>query len=277
MNTEPRQQNEYSARQVEAARRVLVDVGQVLSSFQDCLVLVGGWVPDLLITQADEPHTGSIDVDFAIDASKLRLGRYAEMLNLLLQTKRYLPGLHPFQLMTDVDLKDEEGTIRVELDLLAPKNVKLDKNRPKLLANFRVLQVVGCEVAFRAPVAVTVSGQMIQGASNTVAIQVASMADALVMKALALRGRDKPKDAYDLCYCLQYAPDGMDGLAADWRRRKEDEHVRAARDILREKFAAPDAYGPMQVVEFRSAADADQRAIDARTAYEVVQRFLELL
>ena len=277
MDTEPRQQNEYSARQVEAARRVLVDVGQVLSAFQDCLVLVGGWVPDLLITQADEPHTGSIDVDFAIDATKLRRGRYAEMLNLLLQTKRYQPGLHSFQLVTNVDVGDGEGNIRVELDLLAPKNVKLDKNRPKLLENFRVLQVVGCEVAFRAPVAVTVSGQMIRGASNTVDIQVASMADTLVMKALALRGRDKPKDAYDLCYCLQYAPEGMDELAADWRLRKEDKHVHAARNILREKFAAPDAYGPMQVVEFRAAAGADQRAIEARTAYEIVQRFLELL
>lgn len=61
MNPEPRQRDDYSPRQVEAARRVLVDLGQVLAAFEDCLVVVGGWVPDLLLAQADEPHVGSIE------------------------------------------------------------------------------------------------------------------------------------------------------------------------------------------------------------------------
>jgi hypothetical protein len=63
MNDEPRHHNEYESRQVEAARRVLMDIGQVLASFRDCLVVVGGWVPDLLISGAEEAHVGSIDVD----------------------------------------------------------------------------------------------------------------------------------------------------------------------------------------------------------------------
>ena len=84
MKPEPRQQGEYSSRQVEAAHRVLVDVGQVLASFRDCLVVVGGWVPDLLMPDAPERHIGSIDVDLAVDADRLREGRYAEMLKQLL-------------------------------------------------------------------------------------------------------------------------------------------------------------------------------------------------
>lgn len=62
MNTEPRQREDYSDRQVEAAHRVLVDLGQVLASFADCLVVVGGWTPDLPIPEADEPHVGSIEI-----------------------------------------------------------------------------------------------------------------------------------------------------------------------------------------------------------------------
>lgn len=42
MNLEPRTEADYSARQTAAARRVLVDLGQVLASFVDCLVVVGG-------------------------------------------------------------------------------------------------------------------------------------------------------------------------------------------------------------------------------------------
>lgn len=68
MNPEPRSENDYSPRQVEAARRVLVDVGQVLASFADCLVVVGGWTPDLLMTDVDAPHIGSIDVDLSFFA-----------------------------------------------------------------------------------------------------------------------------------------------------------------------------------------------------------------
>jgi hypothetical protein len=43
MSPEPRHERDYATRQVEAARRVLVDVGQVLASFGDAIVVVGGW------------------------------------------------------------------------------------------------------------------------------------------------------------------------------------------------------------------------------------------
>ena len=42
MNPEPRHKGDYTDRQVEAARRVLVDVGQVLASFGDAMVIIGG-------------------------------------------------------------------------------------------------------------------------------------------------------------------------------------------------------------------------------------------
>ena len=64
VNPEPRQREDYSDRHVTAARRVLVDLGQVLAAFMDSLVVVGGWTPDLLLSRADQPHVGSIDVDF---------------------------------------------------------------------------------------------------------------------------------------------------------------------------------------------------------------------
>ncbi len=75
MSPEPLHEGDYTDRQVEAARRVLVDVGQVLASFRDAMGVVGGWVPDLLFPAADPRHVGSIDVDLALDAVKLGDGR----------------------------------------------------------------------------------------------------------------------------------------------------------------------------------------------------------
>jgi hypothetical protein len=277
VNPEPRQRDDYSPRQIEAARRVRVDLGQVLAAFEDCLVVVGGWVPDLLLEQADEPHVGSIDVDLALDANRLSGGRYADLLKLLLDTNRYEPGGKPFQLVVKVDLKDGEKPIEVEVEFLAPREVKLKKNRPKLLEGFRVLQADACGAAFHAPVEKEISGRTVRGASNTVRLRIASLPDFLVMKAHALAGRDKPKDAYDLCYCLEHYPEGMRALAAQWTNRRKEKDVVRAIEILREKFAAVDAFGPGQVVEFHGSTDGETQAMQSRRAFELMQQFLSYL
>lgn len=277
MNSEPRQRDDYSDRQVKAARRVLVDLGQVLAAFMDCIVVIGGWTPDLLLPDADERHVGSIDVDLALDAVKLGDGRYAELVKLLLDTKRYRKGAKDFQLVVEVDLKDGEKPVEVEVEFLAPKEVKLKKNKPKLLAEFRVLQADGCGVAFHAPVDLRVLGQNVRGAKNTVQLRVASLADFIVMKAYAIGGRDKPKDTYDLCYCLEQFPGGMEVVAAEWKKRIKNRDVARAIKILREKFTSVNDFGPQQFVEFHSAPDMDTQAMQARRAYELVQKLLSLL
>lgn len=274
MTPEPRQSADYGDRQTEAARRVLIDLGQVLASYADCLVVVGGWVPDLLLPEAEEPHIGSIDIDLALDASKLGDGRYAELLQLLLDTRRYRPGAKPFQLVIDVDLHDGLPIIQVEVEFLAPKQVKLAKNQPKLIQDFRILQTEGCDVAFQAPVAQTLSGQNVRGADNTVHLRVASLADFLVMKALAIGGRDKPKDSYDFCYCLDNSAEGPAGLAAIWRERTPAKLLAISLGILREKFATVNSFGPQQVVEFHDSAQPEERDLQARRAFELVQKFL---
>jgi hypothetical protein len=136
MNPEPRHHGDYTDRQVAAARRVLVDAGQVLASFREAIVVVGGWVPDLLLPNSESEHIGSVDVDLALDAAKLGDGQYAELLKLLLDTGRYEKGDKDFQLVTTVDLKDGEIPVRVEVDFLAPADVKLKKNHPKLVDGF---------------------------------------------------------------------------------------------------------------------------------------------
>jgi hypothetical protein len=57
----------YQAREVEAARRVIVELWQILGAYRDALVLVGGWVPELLLPHTKPPHTGSIDVDLLLN------------------------------------------------------------------------------------------------------------------------------------------------------------------------------------------------------------------
>lgn len=277
MNHEPRFEGDYSARQIEAAHRVLVDVGQVLASFKECVVVVGGWVPDLLLSNASEEHVKSVDVDLALDSTKLTDGRYAELLALLLDTRRYHRSEKPFQLYTNVELGDGAPPVRVDVDFLAPTEFKLRSQRPKKIEGFRVQQADGCGAAFLAPEAVIVEGKMINGALNSVELRVAAMPDFLVMKCYALRGRDKPKDAYDICYCLDQVADGGAEIATVWNGRGSDKDVMTAVEVLRAKFRSVDDYGPRQVVEFHRSTNASEREIQAQRAFQLVQRFLGFL
>ncbi len=240
-------------------------------------MLVGGWTPDLLLRDASETHVGSLDVDLALDADRLREGRYAELLHLLLGTGRYQAGAKPFQLVAEVDLGDGDTPIIVEVEFLAPDDVVLEKHSPKLVEEFRVLQVPSARSAFHSPVDVQLAGPNVLGVKNSVTMRVVSIADFLVMKAHAIDGRDKPKDSYDLCYSLDHFPRGMGVLAEEWKQRMNDEYVVKAIDILHRKFADVNTFGPQQVVEFHASTDPEIREMQARRAYELVREFLEKL
>lgn len=277
MNPEPQREGDYLDRHVQAAHRVLVDLGQVLASFRDAIVVVGGWVPDLLVPDAEPKHIGSIDVDLALDTEKLNDGRYAELLKALLDTGRYRKGDKSFQLVTDVLPDDGESSVRVDVEFLASSDVTLQRNRPKLVDDFRVLQFPACAAAFRAPVETEIIGRMASGAENRVRLRVASLSDFIIMKAYAIGGRDKPKDVYDLCYCLEEYPGGIAALGEEWRDRTDRSLTDGAVQILREKFETVNHYGPRQLVIFHDSQDPDQDATHARRAYELVQKLLRFM
>lgn len=278
MTPEPRTQHDYGDREVAAAKRVLVDLGQVLGSYlTESVVVVGGWVPDLLIVGAEEPHIGSIDVDLALNAKKLLDGRYAEIVKAMLATDRYATTDQPFKFQAPVDLHDGGPIVLVDVDFLKSAGKLKKSGNTRLLTGFRPLDAAGCAAAFRHPERVEIDGQMLSGVENHVTVLVASIADFLAMKAYALAGREKPKDAYDISYCLDYVPGGIEGVAQKWREWRENKIIVGALAHLREKFPSVGSYGPTQVAIFYDETSAEGRRVRARRAYELVNEFLKLV
>lgn len=58
---------DYNQIAVNAAYSVLIEIVRVLGEYRDNIVLIGGWVPQILFQNKDELHTGSIDIDLALD------------------------------------------------------------------------------------------------------------------------------------------------------------------------------------------------------------------
>jgi hypothetical protein len=69
----------------------------------------------------------------------------------------------------------------------------------------------------------------------------------------------------------------VDQLAKQWRERADEREFQRAVEILREKFASPEYFGPAQVVEFYDSPDVGTREMQARRAFELVQRLLRSL
>ena len=71
---EPMSANDYDDRTTAAVKSVLLEIGQILGSFQGKFAVVGGAVPWLLPNESEMPHIGTIDVDLALDPVALADG-----------------------------------------------------------------------------------------------------------------------------------------------------------------------------------------------------------
>lgn len=109
---------DYTADAVAAAKSVLIELTHLLGEYRDNIVLIGGWVPELLIPQKPRPHVGSIDIDLALNHLKIREEGYGLIKELLTSRGYYQdPDKQPFIFFRNVPFGD--SFIKVQVDLLS--------------------------------------------------------------------------------------------------------------------------------------------------------------
>lgn len=107
---------DYGPDEVVAARSVLVELVHLLGEYRDEIVIVGGWVPLLLLPESADRHVGTLDVDLALDHRTLQDASYKTIQELLLG-RGYRQGSQPYIFHRDVPIG--ERLITVQVDLLA--------------------------------------------------------------------------------------------------------------------------------------------------------------
>ena len=268
--TEPQSAGDYDDRTTAAVKSVLVEIGQILGSFKGKFSVIGGAVPWLLLSEADMPHVGTVDVDLSLDASALGDGEYVRLVEAL-QTHGYQQRekLRRFQLVRTVPTRDGGPDIDVVVDFLMPRDAEIVRNRPPLINQFAVQRADGADLAIRFPETVTIDGDMPDGGRNLVRIAVASIPALLAMKGYAIANRFKPKDAYDIYYSIRNFPDGMDALVEATRRLLDVPSARRGYCLIADKFRDVEDFGPTNVRRFVEDSDllgdrtADQWQQDA--------------
>jgi hypothetical protein len=267
---------DYSADLFSAARSVLLELVRLLGEFREDMVIVGGWVPQLILPQAPKQHVGSIDVDLALDHRHLQDIGYETIQRLLLKRGYEPDPRQPFIFHRTVVVNDRP--VKVEVDFLAGEYEGTGPgHRTQPLHEGRARKARGCDLAFEFFVEAEIEGTLPDGGRDHARLRVASIVSFLVMKGMALHDRLKEKDAWDIYFTLTNYPGGLDALIREIAPHLDHGLVREGLLKIGEKFVSPDHVGPKFVADFEDVHEEAARAILVRDAFERVDYVLRQL
>jgi hypothetical protein len=245
---------------VVAAERVMLELWTLLAGFADAMTIVGGSAPPLLTgDRPDDPYVGTLDVDVVIDPIGVPEEVYRTIADLL-RERGYAQLDQPFRWLRSVIV--EARAIDVEVDLLAPVTPQLgtDHRHERIGGEPLARRTEGAELVRIASVDRELDGVLPDGRRNRVSVRVAAPSALVILKALAMGQRDKPKDAYDIDYLLRHI--GVEEVAGGIAEFGQLESVKKALGVLAEKFSSIDALGPTSVALYRrvplGSPEADQ-------------------
>lgn len=267
---------DYPKDAVEACLSVMVELMTLLGEFRNNIVLVGGWVPYFLVPEKKQEHTGSLDIDIALDFKKISEHSYKTILHLL-QERRYVMGEQPFIFYRSVTIATGIP-VKVEIDLLAGEYGGTGTtHRTQKVQEVKARKARGCDLAFESTFTVKLCARMPDGARNEVAIRISGVVPFFVMKGMALWERYKEKHAYDVYFTILNYPGGTPELVKIFKPFLSNKLVQEGLGKIKAKFIEIDAPGPMWVVNFEEIDDEEERERVRRDVFERVNILLDSL
>jgi hypothetical protein len=267
---------DYDKSEVDLCLSVMVELLTILGEFREHIVLVGGWVPYFLLEGSRKEHTGSIDIDIALDFRKISDDTYRTILQLL-KERGYEQGKQPFIFKRTIRTKGG-ATQTFEIDFLSGEYGGTGKfHRTQKVQDIRARKARGCDLAFQYNFPVRIKKEMPDGSVNEVNVKVAGIVPFLVMKGMALWERYKEKHAYDIYFTILHYPGGIGELVKVFEPLKSNKLILEGLGKIRVKFADINAAGPVWVVNFEEIDDEEERERVKRDTYERVNAFLDAL
>lgn len=259
----------------------LLELMLTLGSYKKGLVVVGGWVPYLLLKQFQNKdvtfqHQGSKDIDIAVNPAVINETQYASLVELLQGRGYHLKEGRQFSYIKKVTSSIGEDIIQV--DFLAPEYGGTAKSHrhQKIQDDFLSRKARGADIAFLNPVEFTLEGKLPNNADATATFYIASILGILTMKGYVLGQRYKEKDAYDIYSLVRYYKNGADSVAEEIKPYMHNTLVKEALESMKEHFKTRTSMGPMAVADFLQET-GEAREETLTQAHLQIQRLLKLL
>lgn len=285
----------YSDQYTMDCERVLVTLLRGLGPWKDSVYLVGGLTPRYLVPARPPQvpaHAGTLDVDIVIDLQILADTDAYRTLEENLRRMGFERAENQKQqkLSWRWQTRTEHGALMV-LELLADApDLAGGKVQPlPTEGTISALNIPHSSIVFDLHQVVEIQAELLGG--NGVATEKVRHANLLsftCLKSLAFDQRFERKDAHDLVYCIEHAPESLDVIAETFRRERAGKHgavVDACLAILRSRFAG-DAHtegyrkdGPVSVAKFELGEGDDldlreARMLRQRGACDVIEQLL---
>ena len=256
---------------IKATRQVLLEVFKLLENFHESLILVGGWVPIMLIPDAEDKHIGTLDVDLVInDKSLIETG--SETIEDILLANDYHHGAELGRYFKKIEV--DEKSIVVPVDFFASEQRYIPRNEFVDITGIQAITSPGSELSFEANEKINIEGNLPDGSHYSTVIKSAGIAALIVMKAHAMNIRKKAKDAYDIWFCLANYPGNVERIANAFKPHVGKDSVKTALALLSENFKSIDDRGPRDVVREEGSSDPDYRMFLQQDSFQRVQALL---
>jgi hypothetical protein len=263
---------DYSSGMVEAAYRVLGEIVNILEPYADDMRIVGGWVPSLLFP--DNDHIGSIDVDVLFNQNDIGKAESYENIKRILTRNGYKRHFEKYFTFVKTVLIGDVS-YNVDVDLLSGKYGGDGGDVSKHIDGIKALPATGGNFAFAFPPEnVKIDYTRPDRALDIGHVRVISIVPYIVMKAAAL-GRGKPKDAYDIYYCINHYEGGVRTLLKEMLPYKNKTLMKETCEKLSEKFASPNHAGPIDIVNFLGIWDDEEAEQIKQDAYQKVKYLVD--
>ena len=237
-------------------------------------------------------HAGTLDVDIVIDLQILTDTEAYHTLEDNLRKIRFERAENDKgqKLSWRWQTRTEHGALMV-LELLADApDIAGGKVQPLPTdGTISALNIPHSSIVFDLHQVTEIQAELLDG--NGVAtepVKHANLVSFTCLKALAFDQRFERKDAHDLIYCIEHAPEGLDVVSETFRRARDRRHsavIQKTLAILRKRFARDDKTegyrkdGPVSVARFELGEGEDPelreaRLLRQRQASDVVEQLL---
>jgi len=277
----------YSKSITESSKSVLIEVLRILGSCRDYLVLTGGWAPYFILEKFGEgsQHCGSVDIDFVLNPRLIDLKVYETIVSSI-EKRGYKPYVTddgevlPYRFYRTVKSPLDGTEYKIEVDFISEPDVVKMLSPEKFLAVQKDLQAVvirGSSVVFSHNFEHNIIGVLPSGAETKVLAKISDVVGSLATKGLALRGRYKEKDAYDIYFVLRHYGGGPEKVAEETRAFVNESVIAEALEEIKDKFRNVRSEGPFQVAHFLAPEDERLRERIQGEAYAVLRTFFDSL
>jgi len=281
----PRTIDDYGDDITSASFSALTEVETALRSYKNSLVLIGGWVPFLLIEKFGRKdtgfrHTGSIDIDLAVNPDTVESDGYARIVEIIegrdyvmKRSKDGQPVPGSYIKCVESPASGKPFTIQVDF-LTTPEPRETSHRHRKVQPGLQARKAEGCDLAIHHNMRTAVQGRLPGDDETELELLTLDITGCIGMKGVVLGDRYKEKDAYDIFSVVSQCHERSSAVAAMVRPYAGEPSMRRGLDTIRTKFGNIMSDGPAWVGRFRSPIAGEQQKRYQAEAFVAVSESL---